>query len=313
MRCVGVASGVELFAPNDSYFSYFNSPYIGHRRGSSIDIYPSHRSWGGPAFSPIDGKIVRVKEIAMGERKVFPSENRDYAIAIRSEDESNYVVRVLHCYPSVSVGQSVTKGDEIGGLLRSRFFCFWTGPHYHVEVLPETGFHRSSKSSPITVNFPKASPVGRGSPKEIECEVVESSADVLIGVSKSAPHAKVGDLQGHLARIGTASKGGILDAGVPHYEHGGIIAGGSAEEDAKVEAWSGKIGQVTSSGESFVQFKISENFSPRVDDEPIRGISNHVYPRAQTVRGLPPVYLIPRKIGQFRERYNEGDVFVLAL
>jgi len=313
MRCIGVASGIELFAPRNSYFSYFNSPYIGHKRGSSVDIYPSHKAWGGPALSPIDGKIVRVKEIAMGDRKVFPSEDRDYAIAIRPEDDSNYVVRVLHCHPSVSVGQSVTRGNEIGAVLRSRFFCFWTGPHYHVEVLPEIGFHRSSKSSPITVNLPEASSVERESPKEIECEVIESSADVLIGVSKRGSYAKAGDLQGHLARVGDASNAGILDAGVPHYEHGGIIGAGSAEEDAKVEAWSGKIGLVTSSGDSFVQFKISENFSPRVDDEPIRGISNHVYPRAQTVKGLPPVYLIPTKMGQFEKRYNEGDVFVLSL
>jgi hypothetical protein len=313
MRCVGVASGIELLAPRDSYFSYFNSPYIGHKRGSSVDIYPSHKEWGGPAFSPIDGKIVRVKEIAMGDRKVFPSEDRDYAIAIRPEDDSSYVVRVLHCNPCVSVGQSVTKGDEIGGVLRSRFFCFWTGPHYHVEVMPETGFHRSSKSSPIAVDFPDASSVERGSPKEIECEVVESSADVLIGVSKRASRAKAGDLHGHLACLGAASNVGILDAGVPHYEHGGVVAGGSAEEDSRVEAWSRAIGLVSSSGDSFVQFKISESFSPRVDGELIRGISNHVYPRSHTVRGLPPVYLIPKKIGQFEERYSEGDIFVLAL
>ncbi|MFX1265822.1 MAG: hypothetical protein ACFFH0_10620 [Promethearchaeota archaeon] len=298
--------------PSDSYFSYFNSPYIGHRRSSSVDVYPSHKEWEGPAFSPIDGKIVRLKEVSMGAPKVFPSEDRDYAIAIRPEEESSHIVRILHCRPSVSVGESVAKGDEIGGVLRSRFFCFWTGPHYHVEVLPEIGFHRSSKSSPITVDFPTASSVEMESPKEIECEVLESSADVLVGVSKRASYAKAGDLQGHLAFTRSAAKGGILDAGVPHYEHGGVVAGGLAQEDKAVKAWSAKIGVVTSAGDSFLQFKITEHFSPRVDGELIRGISNHVYSKTQTVKGLPPVYLIPKKIGQFEERYNEGDVFVLS-
>ncbi len=313
MRFVGVASGIELFAPSDSYFSYFNSPYIGHRRSSSVDIYPSHSEWGGPAFSPIDGKIVRLKEISMGDRKVFPSEDRDYAIAMKPEEESSYIVRILHCRPSVSVGQSVTKGDEIGGVLRSRFFCFWTGPHYHVEVMPEAGFHRSSKSSTIAVDFPKVTTIDRGNPEELECRVIESSRDILIGISKGASYVKLGDLQGHMARIGDGSDVGLLDAGIPHYENGGVVAGYSAREGSKVVAWSRNIGAVTSSGGKFVQFKVSERFQPKVDGEPARGISNHLYSDAQTVRGLTPVYLIPKKIGQFEGRYDEGDAFALSL
>ncbi len=313
MRCVGIASGIKLFAPSDSYFSYFNSPYIGHRRGSSVDIYPSHESWGGPAFSPVDGKVVRVREIAMSGRKIFPSGDRDYAIGIRPEDDSSYLVRIMHCHPNVTVGEPVAKGEEIGELLRSRFFCFWTGPHYHVEVLPETGFLRSSISNPITVDFPKASSVERESLKDIECEVVESSPDVLTGVSRMVSYATAGDLQGHLASLGSTSNAGILDAGVPHYQHGGIVAGPWAEEDTNVEAWNGSIGYVTSSGDCFVQFKTTEDFSPRVDGELIRGVSNHVYPKAQMVGGSPPIYLIPHKMGQFDGTYDEGDVFVLTL
>ncbi|UCH04689.1 MAG: hypothetical protein JSW05_00565 [Candidatus Thorarchaeota archaeon] len=254
-----------------------------------------------------------MKEIAMGDPKVFPSEDRDYAIAIRPEQDSNYVVRVLHCHPSVSVGQSVNKGDEIGTVLRSRFFCFWTGPHYHVEVMPEAGFHRSSISSPIAVDLPNVSSVERGTPDEIECKVVESSTDVLIGVSRGASYVKTGGLQGHLARAHGVDHVGILDAGIPHYEHGGVVGGGSAEKDVEVEAWSRKIGFVTSSGDGYVQFGVSRSFSPRVDGVPIRGISNHVYSSAQTVRGLTPVCLVPERIGQFVGRYDEGDVFVLSL
>ncbi|MHA2380257.1 MAG: hypothetical protein ACXADS_13370 [Candidatus Thorarchaeota archaeon] len=313
MRCVGVASGIELLAPEDSYFSYFNSPYIGHKRGSSVDIYPSHRAWGGPACSPIDGKIVRVKQIAMGEGKVFSSEDRDYGIAMRPDGDSEYIVRILHCHPGVSVGQSVDRGDEIGNILRSRFFCFWTGPHYHIEVMRERDFGRSSQSSPIVVNHPAASVVERGSPAELECEVVESSSDILIGVSRRYSYVKSGDLCGHLTRVGDKYTAGILDAGVPHYSHGGVVAGVPAEVGTKVAAWGKQIGLVTSSHHSVVQFRITENFCPMVDGDPIRGISNHIYPKKQSLKGVPPVYLIPKKIGQFNDVYNKGDVFILSL
>ena len=68
MRRVGSAAGIDLFAPVDAYFSYFNSPYVGHKQGTSIDIYPSHEEWGGPAYSPIAGQVIRVKKMRMGIR-----------------------------------------------------------------------------------------------------------------------------------------------------------------------------------------------------------------------------------------------------
>ncbi|MFX1415556.1 MAG: hypothetical protein ACFFC0_02040, partial [Promethearchaeota archaeon] len=135
----------------------------------------------------------------------------------------------------------------------------------------------------------------------------------LVGVSSDASYVKMGGLQGHLARAHASDHVGILDAGIPHYEHGGVVAGGSTEKDAEVRAWSRKIGIVASSGDSFVRFRASQSFRPRVDHVSIRGISNHVYTSAQTVRGLTPVYLVPEKIGQFEGKYDEGDVFVLSV
>ena len=57
MRSLGVAAGVVLWAPSDAYFSYYNSPYIGHENGAAVDIYPAHASWDGPGFSPVDGGL----------------------------------------------------------------------------------------------------------------------------------------------------------------------------------------------------------------------------------------------------------------
>ncbi|MFW9800862.1 MAG: hypothetical protein ACFFD9_10525 [Candidatus Thorarchaeota archaeon] len=311
MRCVGVSSGVDLFAQKDSYFSYFNSPYIGHKRCSAIDIYPSHGDWGGPAFSPIDGKVVSIRRISMGIGKVFPTEDSDYAIAIRPEGLDK-IVRVLHCTPGVSRGDELARGDEIGRILRSRFFCFWTGPHYHVEVMDEKNFRRSSQSDPISVDLPRATAIDKGGQKKLECQVTGVSTELLTGVLTNWSYARVGDLYGHLALVEGASDVGILDGGVPHYNHGGIVGGANDCEGRNVVVWSKQIGLVTAIHHSFLQFETSSTFTPKVDDIPILGISCYLFSRSQTVKGMPPIYMIPEKYGQFEGVYNEGDVVMMS-
>ncbi|MFQ5833489.1 MAG: hypothetical protein ACE5H4_12350 [Candidatus Thorarchaeota archaeon] len=311
MRCVGVSSSVELFAQEDSYFSYFNSPYIGHKRCSAIDIYPSHGDWGGPAFSPIDGKVVATRKISMGTKKVFPSEGSDYAIATRPEG-TDKIVRVLHCTPGVSRGDSVDRGDEIGRILRSRFFCFWTGPHYHVEVMDEKDFSRSSQSDPISVDLPSATVIDKGMQKKPECQVTGVSTDIMTGVFAEWSYVRAGNLFGHLALVDGASDVGILDGGVPHYNHGGFVGRALDVGGRNVDAWSSQVGVVTTAYHNFLQFDTSSTFRPKVDDIPIHGISCYIFSRSQTFKGMPPIYLIPEKYGQFVGEYNEGDVVMVS-
>ena len=135
MRTIGKANGVGIAIPDDAYFSFFNSPYIGHRNCSSVDVYPSHNEWAGPAFSPVKGTVVKLKQIRMGKKRKFETNEYDYATGIKPIDNEDSILRILHCDPTVKIGDEVAPGDEIGSLLRSRYFNFWTGPHYHIDVV----------------------------------------------------------------------------------------------------------------------------------------------------------------------------------
>ncbi|MHA2352262.1 MAG: hypothetical protein ACXABX_03995, partial [Candidatus Thorarchaeota archaeon] len=132
MRIVGSAAGINIHAPEDAYFSFFNSPYIGHDIGSAIDIYPRHQEWGGDVVSPVSGKIVKTRKMRMGQPKQFPTHEFDYGIGILPEESDTDIVRIMHCEPDVSEGENVVLGDPIGRAIRSRYFNYWTGPHYHV-------------------------------------------------------------------------------------------------------------------------------------------------------------------------------------
>ena len=312
MRCIGVAGGVHLYAQEDSFFSYFNSPFIGHKRSSSIDVYPSHQLWGGPAFSPVDGRVQRVKKLRMGMKKVFPTSDADYAIAITPDENNEAIARVLHCTPSVSEGDLVAKGDSIGELLRSRYFCFWTRPHYHIEVMDPNHFQRSSQSFPLNPGFGAAQVISGNDTHKFECEVISCARDVIVAVAKNNAFVKVGGCYGHPAMLGDDRNIGLIDAGIPHYEHGGVIGIGNVQTGAKIRVWNTDVGQATDSSEGMTVFSTYLNLSVFLGQNRMRGISHHVYSKHQLANKHPPIFLIPPSYGQYEGKLNEGDRFVLS-
>lgn len=72
MREVGKAAGISLLAASDAYFSYFNSPYTGHKQGTAIDIYPQPQKWNCFVPSPVSGQISKIKKVKMGKMKEVP-------------------------------------------------------------------------------------------------------------------------------------------------------------------------------------------------------------------------------------------------
>ena len=310
MRCIGVAGGVPLYSLEDSYISYFNSPYIGHRRCSAIDIYPPDSSWDSSAFSPIDGKIVEVRELSMGKKKVFPSSPQDYAIALAPEGVEDVIVRILHCQPDVSVGDKVSKGDLLGGLIRSRYFCYWTGPHYHVEVMHPIHITRPSQSFPIRIEETKVNAHNGTPSSQFECEVVSCTKDIIVCTSRELSFAENGEFYGHLASTERAF--GFLDAGVPHYKNGGIIGGCASVAGSQVQAWNGIVGCVSSFANSICQFEMEEEINISLDGVKIRGISTHLYSKKQIIHGQLPIFLIPEQYGQFEGVYAVGDRAILT-
>ncbi|MFW9802958.1 MAG: hypothetical protein ACFFFC_09915 [Candidatus Thorarchaeota archaeon] len=308
---MGVAGSVSLYAHDDSYLSYFNSPFIGHRRFSSIDVYPADGAWDGPAFSPIDGKVTQVRTLKMGKKKAFPTSSRDYAIAIAPDDVTDTIVRILHCRPKVSEGDVVSKGDLIGSLIRSRYFCFWTGPHYHVEAMHPKDFIRPSQSFPIIVKTRTINTILGNSANQFECEVMNCTQDIVECWSHEISSASMEEYHGHLAKIGSSSS--ILDAGVPHYKKGGLLGNPIADIGYPIQAFGVSIGRVSSISESFVQFIMEKNVIATLDGENLGGLSTHLYSNRQLINGRPPIFLIPEERNQFEGRLSEGDCIVLSI
>ena len=311
MRRVGSAAGINLFAPADAYFSYFNSPYVGHKQGASIDIYPSHEEWGSPAYAPIAGKVIRIKRMRMGSERVFHSDEADFGIAIAPEGSTD-IVRILHCVPEVDEGMTVEAGQRLGFLLRSRYFNYWTGPHYHIEIMNARDFSRSTKSYPLNVELGSVQQAQQKSASELECLITRVTDDVIIAVTDDSPKAISGDLVGHAAYCGIDRRQGILDAGVPHYSHGGILGLAKPVEKSMVIAWRTDIGYTAANLGNRLTFKRGEPFQPTFEGEIIRGVSCFAFTKKQTVKGFPPVIMIPQQYGGFSGKFVEGDVGVLS-
>lgn len=313
MVVIGSAHGVELRSPDDAYFSYFNSPYIGHSLGSAIDIYPRHDGWSCQIESPIDGCISKIKKMGMGLEKQFPTSDHDFGVAIKPEGSGSDIVRILHVEPKVTIGEKISVGDHIGTALRSRYFNYWTGPHYHVEVMDENSFNRSSQSYPLEIPFEYV-PTKRDSIcEETNFEVRSVSKDSIIGYPTDLNHLSIGRFHGISAFNENGSRIGILDGGISHYKHGGVIGSQEIVAGATIELEGIKIGSIAESMQGASYFHRNSLLTPLLNGDELLGISCFIYPKRYTKRGIPQIVLVPKRYAQFDGQYKEGDILTLVL
>ncbi|MHA1934623.1 MAG: hypothetical protein ACW97A_05035 [Candidatus Thorarchaeota archaeon] len=313
MREVGKAVGISLLAPSDSFFSYFNSPYTGHKNGAAIDIYPQPQEWGCIVPSPISGIISRIRKVKMGKAKEFPTEPYDFGIGINAEDGDDYLVRVMHARPEVREGDIVEVGDPIGHTIRSRYFNYWTGPHYHVEVLKKQDFHRSTQSVPLEVNAERLVAFIKDASSELECNVHSVTPDHVMVSSPHSPFGKSRDLYGHLAMTQNGAPIGLLDAGLPHYAHGGIIANSNVSESNTVHGWRTILGEISSDIGGRSSFEGLNTLNISLDGVPVRGVSCFIYTENHLVQGVPPIQIVPNHYKEFSGRISEGDTVLFSI
>ena len=309
MRIVGIASGTKIHAPEDSYFSFYNSPYISHGQGSSVDIYPHHQSWSDDVVSPVSGRVVRIKKMQMGRPREFPTEDYDYGLGIQPELSQNDIVRILHCEPTVVIGDRVEVGDKLGVTLRSRFFNYWTGPHYHVEVMESDSFERSSKSYPFDRIFSFPSGQGLKPTVDIAFEISEVTQDYVKGFPQGIEQATISDLMGLAAMDKDNIVLGILDGGLSHYKQGGVVGGSNIEESKQIFLAGTPVGSVTESN----RFLRGPAITSYLEGQQLRGLSCFVYPNQYTRKGVTPLVLVPRQYDQFRGIVEVGDVCSLQI
>lgn len=313
MRVVGTSSGIEILAPDDAYFSYFNSPYIGHTRGTAVDIYPSDQEWGGPVLSPVTGKVARIRKIRMGATKAFPTANHDFGIAIQPDGMDTEIIRIMHCEPAIQVGDRVDIEDALGTLLRSRFFNYWTGPHYHVEIMSLDSFHRSSQSQVLKMNL-NTTPEKSGTPlSSVEVLLTDVNEDRAVGYPQKSIHAKIGNLYGLSIHGRNKSQIGIADAGISHYQHGGIIGKNGLRAGDDVFLGQIALGKIDETQNGVSSFKIEHKLTATLDGIGLRGLSCFLYPPNYVKHDRPPLVLIPEKYEGFIDILEQDSVSLLAV
>jgi len=313
MYAIGEAKGIKLYSPKDAYFSFFNSPYFGHSHATAIDIYPHHQIWGGSIVSPIRGKIVRVKKTKMGKKKVFPSEDYDFGIAILPEENEEVIVRILHCKPTLQEGDIVDQGDMIGKGIRSRYFNYWTGIHYHVEVMHLDSFTRSTHSYPLSLPFHFETIATKEMVSESQFVVESVNENNVIGYPKDFSHTAIGQFSGLSATEDNSRTVGILDGGLSHYKHGGVIGQSTGIEGSTISLQNHPVGVVTRflKGASF--FLREPSITCYLNDTEIRGLSCFIYPKMYIKQGVSPLVLVPKYYREFVGVISEGDICKLKI
>ena len=186
-------------------FTRYNSPYVAHREGRAIDLYPGTEM----APSPVAGEVRDTKTMACPTRPY--AEPNDHLIVI---DTGEHLARLLHVEPTVEPGDQVAVGDELGRLVRSGYFAPWVDNHVHL------GF-RAYGADPVRAS---------GSLRiEVETEIDAVPWDGTGTVLETGASYAILDTPAHPAPaeryVGIADDTGrfLLDGGIPHYPNGGIV------------------------------------------------------------------------------------------
>lgn len=199
-------------------FTGYNSPYAAHEDGRAIDLYPGTVA----APSPVAGTVTAVHRVRAPRRPYARA--FDYVIGIDTGRRGTglrpdgtgepAVARILHVDPAVDPGDVVAAGDHLGTLIRAGFFAPWVDRHLHVGFRPRGAeLRRASGSLPLrlTAEVTPLSWDGTGTVATVGRTYVELEAD-LRPRQASAPW------------VGLATDdGGVIDGGLPHYAHGGLL------------------------------------------------------------------------------------------
>jgi hypothetical protein len=245
----------------------------------------------------------------MGRPRGFDTSDHDYALAVSVDGSEDTIVRLMHCEPVVEEGSFVALGDQIGKALRSRYFNYWTGPHYHVEVMGESDVYRSTKSISLDVDLGTAKKVQSEKDAELEAEVLRVSKDNALLSAPGLDLAELGPYKGIHAETSKSRLPGILDAGVTHYPHGAVVGSGKTVLSEGITFQSHRVGDLLWSRGSLHYYLRTALLSFDLNGNALRGLSCYLYPREYLTNGTPPLLAIPPEYGGFIGQLEEGSVY----
>jgi murein DD-endopeptidase MepM/ murein hydrolase activator NlpD len=191
---------VNIYAPEDSYISFFNSPYYAHKENLAIDIYPPHNGSPVTAYSPVAGRIKKIYTFNPPTPKFFKGPTVEQLIILESTTQSDSHIRLLHIDSTLKVGTFVEVGDALGDIVRSGFYHFWTAPHLHVEVRIKDNLIRAKGSEPMIPNIDgkKIEDNRRSSDATYKVAVIEENYSLL----QSGEASKIGCIYGMGCTVG---------------------------------------------------------------------------------------------------------------
>jgi len=279
---VARADGATVYCPVDGMYSFYNSPYPGHRLSTGIDVYPD-AGFGDVAPSPAWGEVEQVRKIRSPRGRGFEDPGYDIVTVLRSLENPERAIKLLHVEPVIGVGDEVGPGQALGTLLRSGYFGFGTSPHVHAEIREPSDPLRARGGLPLAGLLN----VGDADPPEALSGVVTSccpefSTVRLEGVSEHGLPADVGGAPG------------LLDGGIPYYGWLGAHIGDEAPKGRVVKLLGKTIANITDVLGKVCLADCVE-FTVKADDTAVLGLSLRLSPR----RGAE-VKLIPFRMGGLR-------------
>jgi hypothetical protein len=249
-----------------------------------VDIYLSSRSYDF-APSPVEGRVKKIYEFKPPRSGPFPVPGKEQLLILESRGHTTLYTRLLHVAPSVKVGNRVSVGDELGLLIRSGFFNFWTDHHIHVDVRGDGNLVRAKGSLPLH-------PYSEGDRVSVfKGDVFEglrvSSVTDDYALLKARNTSRLGCFWGVACTVGNDT--GLLDGGVPHYSFEGVYLprSHSVKVGERVRLGETIIGRVERLQGAVAYFR-GVPLSVHVNQTRVRGLSLYLFLSAQNTIKIVP-------------------------
>jgi hypothetical protein len=297
---IASSKGIDIFAPETGFISFFNSPYYSHKHTLAVDIYPNTEKYILHTPSPVEGTIRHVYEVESPRRRYFLAPEIEKVIVIVSAQNPNFWIRILHVNCEWEVGTRVRIGDSLGSLERSGFFNFWTAKHMHVEIRRKCEPLRAKGAFPMEPVNTIQNIEGVIERHMSPLTVTNVYTDYLLAnVHKGI--IRVGRFWGLGCTINQQI--GILDCGLPHYGYGGVhlLESRSVKVGDPVHLWGMDIGRATQVHRQYVVFKCRPLIG-FVDTVAFRGFSLYVWLTKNRM-----IKLVPEKPFTPAETAQVGD------
>lgn len=268
---------IEVYIPKSSHFSLGTSPYFAHQNGLAIDIYHELSLDNYNALSPVNGRIIKCKELIAPRPKFSDGINKEYLTIIQGKNTQK-VFKILHVKPQIKVGEEIKVGDVIGTTIKNGYFAPWSSPHIHLEIRPRNDMIRASGGEIFSLFYDNSSLSKEHSTfddinQEFIPLIIKSTLrEFILAHLPNDLYYKISPYIGVKGNL--LDKNCILDGGIPLYNKGIVLLDNDAQlrnfslsvmNDKKIgNVWNqrGRLGMIKYDPVKFY-----------LNSKPIRGIS----------------------------------------